>query len=83
MNYVIHSSTRVQDGHEEHSKIVSSLEEAIAYINSQANPWGATAQFWLFELGKEVPIDCQNEQVQEPAPPPKYKNVYRLKRVKK
>ena len=77
-SYVVCVYTAVQDGHDEYEKVVPSLEAALAYINDNSNPWGATNTFKLFELGPEVPLDCKTEIVPQPVPEPEQKQVYQV-----
>jgi hypothetical protein len=53
-HWVVYGCEHLRDGIEEWAKVVSSVEEALAYINSGRFQHNYT--FKIFELGKEVPI---------------------------
>lgn len=67
MKYVIHGCERLRDGIEEWARVVSSLEEAEAYLDKRGNGFAAcNMSFKVFELGKEVGV--AEETVEQPQP---------------
>ncbi len=57
-NYVVYCCERMRDGQEEWAKVITGLDNALAYMNKIKDGFcGSNTTIELYELGKQIKVE--------------------------